>query len=283
MTDLRDPSANIEFPDAPPIEPTPEFLALCAQAGIEFEPGEVESLGRYLGLLIAGSGVMNLTAITDPAEAWVRHVFDSLTLLPMLAELPDVARIIDVGSGAGTPGIPLAIVCPHLQFTLLDATAKKCVFMRWCVDRLALENTAVAHNRAERAGQDRGLGNIPGMRESFDVVVARAVGRLAGLAELTVPLAAPGGHVLLIKGARAEEELEEAAHALAELRAVPAGIVPTPTGRVVILEKRSRTPRIYPRRDGEPSKKPLLAPGGPGGGPQGGSSGGSSDSSGKAI
>jgi 16S rRNA (guanine527-N7)-methyltransferase len=219
-------------------------------------------------LLEANASALNLTGVTEPEAAWERHVLDSLTLLPMVAELPEGARVLDVGSGGGLPGVPLAIVMPHLKFTLLEATGKKVEYLRAVARALGLKNLEVVQGRAETMGHDRGEkgvsgGRVGGFREGFDIVTARAVGRLAVLAELTVPFAKvvqgeePGGLVLLIKGQKAEEELEEAKEALHLLKVVHAATVDTPTGRVIVLEKRSATPKLYPRADGEPARRPL--------------------------
>lgn len=242
--------------------PTDEFLRAAADLGVEFEPGDLDRLAGFLAILLDANARTNLTAITDPAEAWLRHILDALTLLPMLAELSDGARVIDVGSGGGLPALPLAIVSPRLEFTLLEATGKKVAFLREAIADLGLGNARVIQARAEQAGQDRGARNPDGtrsggLREAFDAVTARAVGRLAVVAELTVPLAKPSGLVLLVKGRRADEELAEAAEALAILGARHAGTVDTPTGRVVVLEKSCLTPRTYPRRDGDPKRAPL--------------------------
>ncbi|MFG0259352.1 MAG: 16S rRNA (guanine(527)-N(7))-methyltransferase RsmG, partial [Phycisphaerales bacterium JB041] len=174
-------------------------------------------------------------------------------------------RLIDVGSGGGLPAIPLAIVSPHLRFTLLEATGKKCDFLRHAITELGLDNAEVLQSRAEAAGQNRGDRQPDGsrlnaIRETFDAATARAVGPLAVIAELTVPLIKPGGLAILVKGQRADEELEEAKQALHLLGAAHAGTVDTPTGRVVVLEKLRVTPRTYPRRDGEPKRAPLGVP-----------------------
>ena len=242
--------------------PTADFLSAAANLGIEFEPGDLDRLAHFLGLLLDANTRTNLTAITDPAEAWLRHILDALTLLPMLAELPEGSRVLDVGSGGGMPALPLAIVCPHLRFTLLEATGKKAAYLRETIGALALGNAEVVQARAETAGQDRGErrpdGTRPGaMREVFGAVTARAVGRLAMVAELTIPFAVRGGLVLLVKGQKADEELAEAAEAIRVRGAVHAGTVDTPTGRIVVLEKAMLTPRTYPRRDGEPKRAPL--------------------------
>lgn len=248
-----------------PLPPAPGFADQAAALGIEFEAGDLERLGLYLALLLETNKQFNLTAITDPAEAWTRHILDSLTLIPLLAEAPEGGTVIDVGSGGGLPGLPLAITMPHLRFTLLEATGKKVAFLRDAAAALGLANVEVVQGRAEELGQDRGrrveaAGRTErehSRRESYDVAVARAVGPMAVIAELTVPLVKVGGQVLLIKGQRAEEELAEAKQALYLLHAHHAGTVDTPTGRVVVLEKARPTPRAYPRKSGEPKRAPL--------------------------
>lgn len=233
--------------------------------GVSFAPGEVERLGLYLALLLDANTRMNLTAIRDAEEAWEKHILDALTLVPVLADLPTVEggslEIIDVGSGGGIPGLVLACVMPETRFTLLDATGKKCDFLRDAAAQLGLSNVTVLHDRAEKVGQDRGLkmgdGRVGGRRGRYDAVVARAVGRMAMLLELTVPLAKVGGLVVLTKGQKADEELDEAKGALHLLHAAHAGTVDTPTGRIVVIEKLRETPKAYPRGDGEPKKLPL--------------------------
>ncbi|MBX3388462.1 MAG: 16S rRNA (guanine(527)-N(7))-methyltransferase RsmG [Phycisphaeraceae bacterium] len=259
------PKLDVSGAAAIPLVPPPSFGEEVSRLGIEFEAGDVEKLGLYLALLLKANELQNLTAVRDPDDAWRRHILDSLTLLPLLAEFPESAGVIDVGSGGGLPGIPLAIVLPALRFTLLEATGKKCDFLNQVIARLELRNSVVLQGRSERVAHDRGIradskGTVShkgGHREAYDVVVARAVGRLASLAELTVPLCKIGGRVLLIKGERADEEVKEAEKALHTLKAVHIGTIETPTGRVIILEKRSATPRDYPRADGEPARSPL--------------------------
>ncbi|MEQ9095647.1 MAG: 16S rRNA (guanine(527)-N(7))-methyltransferase RsmG [Phycisphaerales bacterium] len=239
--------------DAPkePLPAPPEFLAQAAELGIAFEPGEVEKLGGFLALLLHANTRMNLTAIKDPAEAWQRHILDSLTLMAPLAELPAGATVIDIGTGGGVPGVPLAIVRPDLRFAMLDATAKKTAFVRAAMDVLGVEHSKVVTARAEAAGRD------PEHRDAYDAAIARAVGPMATIAELATPFVKPGGVALLIKGERAGEELENAKAALHMLLSHHAGTVETPTGRIVILEKMRPTPKAYPRGNGEPKRKPL--------------------------
>ena len=251
--------APIEFPAHidPPAVPD-AFLRACEEFGLAFEPGEVDRLAQFLGFLLEVNKSMNLTAIRDVDDAWIRHIFDALTLLPLLAELPDGATVADIGSGGGVPARPLAIVLPGLRFTLVEATGKKADFLSAAIAFLGLSNVTVVKDRAEVVGQD-----FRGHREAFDAVTARAVGRLPMLLELTVPLAkapereTPGGQVLLVKGQQAAEEVAEAKQALHMLHCAHAGTVETPTGRLVVIEKLRKTPRTYPRPVGEPKRAPL--------------------------
>lgn len=255
---------TLEFPREYPIAaPTPGFRKLCEGYGLELETGELERLARFLSLMLASNDVVNLTAITEPEEAWRRHIFDSLSLLPFfqemsesMAEVGQRLSVADVGSGGGLPAIPLAIVHPEVDFTLIESTGKKAMFLNHAIAELELPNVRVLKARAEEAGQD-----VRNHREAYDVVTARAVGRIIVLSELTAALAKVGGMVLLTKGAKAPEELAEASLALKKLGLTHAGTHETPTGRIVALEKVDQTPRTYPRRPGEPKRAPIGSSG----------------------
>ncbi len=240
-------------PTAPlaPLLPTEEFLREAGSYGIAFDEGDLEELGLYLALLLEANTRFNLTAITDPAQAWMRHLFDSLTLMPWLIEA-GAASVIDVGSGAGLPGIPLAVAMPGLRVALLEATGKKARFLREVAAALGLRNVEVIGERAETAGRDRAR-----HRERYDAAVARAVGTLPVVLELAAPLVRAGGHILAIKGAKAAQEIEEAAAALRLLRCEVVRTARTPTGTIVVVRKTAPTPRPYPRRPGEPKRSPL--------------------------
>lgn len=240
------------------LAPPERFLAEAERLGVAFEGQDLERLETYLALLRLANELMNLTSIVEPEAMWERHILDALTLLPLIAEAQEARtgdgalRVADVGSGGGAPGLPLAIVCPDVRFTLIESTGKKAMFLEDASAQLACGNVEVVSARAETLGQD------PAHRGAYDLVTARAVGRIAVVAELCVPLARVGGRVLLIKGRRAEEELEEARQALHRLHAQCVGVMDTPTGRIVVLEKQRETPASYPRRPGEPKKSPIM-------------------------
>lgn len=226
---------------------------LVNAAGATLSATQRAQLTEYLRLLLDATQRLNLTAITDPAEAEQRLIGESLALLEFLPG--DASSLIDIGSGGGIPGLPLAIARPQLNVTLLDATRKKVDFLRSTAEELGLRNIATLNGRAEELAQDRGR------RERYDVATARAVARLAVLVELTLPFVRVGGRVLLPKGAAAADELAEAAEAIRTLgghgELLPAGAGEL---RVIVIEKRRPTPTGYPRRTGLPHKRPIGVP-----------------------
>lgn len=219
--------------------------------GVDLSSSLGERMGAYLDRLLETNQSFNLTAVTSPDEAWTRHVADSLSLVPDLAELATGSRVVDLGSGGGLPAIPLALALPHLHFTLVESTGKKARFLADTADFLGLKNVVVSNERAEDFGQ--GVS-----RESFDAATSRALSRLPVLLELSLPLLRVGGIKLAIKGDQAEQEAEEAARALSLLGGQYVGCRRTPTGTVVRVLKIARTPARYPRVPGEPKRKPLL-------------------------
>jgi len=238
--------------DHVPLPVPSHVLEAAAKMEIAFEPGEPERLAAFLDLLLATNRRFNLTAITDPDSAWTRHILDSLSLLPVIASIGMPGRIADVGSGGGLPAIPLAILLPGTHVTLIESTGKKARFLREAVAALELSNVTVVTERAEVLGHDR-----EGFRERFPIVTARAVGPLPVLLELTTPLLSPGGCLLAIKGERAADELEASRPALTALLCTHEASIRTATGTIVVIRKGGRTPRIYPRRPGEPKRAPI--------------------------
>ncbi|MBL1217415.1 MAG: 16S rRNA (guanine(527)-N(7))-methyltransferase RsmG [Planctomycetes bacterium] len=237
------------------ISPVPvpdEFRQAADSFGIAFDDGDLDRLGQFLALLLDQTQRMNLTAIRDPDEAWIRHVFDSLTLLPLIHQF-GADTVADVGSGGGVPGIPLAICMPQVQVTLIEATGKKADFLRSVSRDLELGNVTVVADRTETLASYSGP-----LRNQFDVVTARAVGRLPVLLELTVPLARIGGYVLAVKGQQAAQEVSESRVALQHLRAEYVHTQETSTGQIVVIRKVGKTPKAYPRRPGEPKRAPLV-------------------------
>ena len=231
--------------------PPDRFLHLADEIGVAFDATDLDRFGHYLDLLLDATTRFNLTAIRDRGEAWVRHILDSLTLMPMLAALGAGDAVADVGSGGGAPGLVLAIALPDLRLTLIESTGKKARFLAETAEALALTNVTVVNQRAEDAGRD------PSLRHAHAAAMARALGPLPIALELVMPLVRPGGVGLFIKGAKAEEEVDASARATRLLRAAVLETIPTPTGRIVIVEQEATTPGEYPRRPGEPKRSPL--------------------------
>jgi 16S rRNA (guanine527-N7)-methyltransferase len=218
----------LPLPASTPLPVPSDLGARLAAVGVTVDAPTLARVGDYLARLLAMNEHVNLTAITDPDEAWTRHGFDALTLLPGLTSFRAGSRVIDIGSGGGVPGIVLALARPDLSFTLVESTAKKANFLVAVIEALGLANVTVRAERAEKLLAD-------GLRGTFDVCTARAVARLDALLPWTAPFVRPGGRVLLIKGQQAETELAEARKVLARTRAQLVRVVPTPTGRVVVL------------------------------------------------
>lgn len=200
-------------------------------SGIGVSTDAIALIGDYLARLLAMNEHVNLTAIENPEIAWERHAFDALTLVPALEKVPADGHLIDIGSGGGLPGIPLAIACPDLHVTLVESTQKKAAFLSAVASALGLSKVRVLAERAET------LATGP-LRGTFDVVTARAVARLSQLVPITAPFAKPGGRLLLIKGQKAPEELSEAARILVKQKTLHVETIVTPTGRIVVLQKK---------------------------------------------
>lgn len=225
--------------------------------GIALRSDQLSAFEVYREWLLTWNRRLNLTRITEPAEIEVRHFLDSLSCLSILDPLPTGTRLIDVGTGAGFPGIPLKIVIPGLDLGLLEARGKRARFLEAVVEALGLEPVEVIQARAEEVGQH------PDYRERYDVAVARAVGPLPILLELALPLVRVGGVVVAQRGTEAEAEAAGSASALEILGGEVDIIRPVQlpdtreTRYLVRVGKVSPTPPRYPRRPGIPRKRPL--------------------------
>lgn len=213
----------------------------------------IPRLAAFAELVLERNQVMNLTAITEPKDVAALHLLDSLSLI-RLAEL-EQGSVVDVGCGAGFPGVPLAIARPELTVTLLDSLGKRVDFLREACEALELKNTVCVHQRAEEFAETQ--------REQFDTAVSRAVAALPMLCELCLPLVKPGGRMLAMKSANSEEEINSAKKAIAilggKIEWVKDYTVPTTdvTHRIVSIQKVAPTPRKYPRRFAQIKKQPL--------------------------
>ena len=230
----------------------------AARLGINLDGEQAEQFQTYYDELTVWNATVNLTAVSGWEEVQTRHFLDSLaasTALPATV-LGGSDRLLDVGAGAGFPGLPLKIAFPRIDLALLEATAKKTAFLRHVVGTLGLEGVEVVTGRAEEEA------HRPEMRERFGAVVSRAVARLDVLAELCLPFCAVDGVMVAQKGPKVEEELRQAGKAIDILggRAKDRGMLITPPvgiGTLVVIEKQRQTPTHYPRRPGIPSKRPL--------------------------
>ena len=240
----------------------PGMQVLSEQAerlGLHLTGDQLGRFSRYTELLQAGNRRANLTAITEPEQVQVRHYLDSLTAVLAMREWPDGARVVDIGAGAGFPGVPLKIAFPGIRLTLAESVGKKTAFLRELVSELALDDVEVVTVRAED------LGRTEGYRGQFDVALARGVASLPALIEYALPLCKGHGHLLAWKGSDGPVEAKVSVNALKELGGKIAGLhsvnslsPPLPADRWIIsVEKVRRTPGRYPRRVGVPAKQPL--------------------------
>jgi 16S rRNA (guanine527-N7)-methyltransferase len=234
--------------------------------GIELNDAQVAAFGRFQAELLDWNQRMNLTSITDPAEIETKHFLDSLSCLlalprmdgrPIAAWLATSPKAVDIGAGAGLPGLALKIAWPGLRLTLLESTGKKCRFMQHVVDTLGLTDVAVVQARAEDFGQHAG-------RIAFDLAWARAVARLPTLLEYGLPLLKQGGWFVIQKGREPQEELASSGAALqmlgGRLHATLPVVVPGLEAErsLLIVAKAAKTPADYPRRAGVPERAPIL-------------------------
>lgn len=236
-------------------------LELFPESGkLSLSDGQIAQFAQFYEDMLEKNQVMNLTGITERREVIVKHYIDSLLPACLLPDFPKPnTRLLDLGSGAGFPGIPLAIAFPNLQLTLMDSLNKRIVYLTDEIVKLGLQNhTEALHARAEE------LARQAGQREAYDYCSSRAVARLAVLSEYCLPFVKVGGRMLAYKAGEIEEELSEAQFAIKKLGGKMDQVVsfslPDDAGKrsLVVIRKIKETPRIYPRKAGMPTKAPLM-------------------------
>lgn len=227
------------------------------ELGIEITNEQAEQFFKYYEMLVETNKVMNLTSIVDLDEVIIKHFIDSL-LVVKTANINKFDSMIDVGTGAGFPGIPLKIMFPHLKVTLLDSLNKRLNFLNSVIGELELKDICTIHGRAEDIGKDMNY------RETFDLCVSRAVANLSTLSEYCIPFISKGGSFISYKSEFSEEEKSNAGKAIDILggQIIKSEKVKLPFTEInrnfIIINKKKETPGKYPRKAGVPSKKPLI-------------------------
>ena len=224
---------------------------------ISLSDRQLQSFETYHALLAEWNSFMNLTAITEKSEVILKHFVDSLALLHYMDLSKQEYTLIDVGTGAGFPGIPLKIAVPSLQVTLVDSQQKRIRFLDTVIDALKLTGIRTIHSRAEDLGHDDAF------REKFDLCTPRALANLTVLSEYCLPFVKTGGYFIPYKSEKTESELKDAAHALlvlgGEVNEVYSYRLPASdlNRSLIMIQKKKGTPSKYPRKAGVPSKEPL--------------------------
>lgn len=229
---------------------------ISSEMGFSLSEKQLSQFMLYKDLLLEWNETINLTAITDQREIIIKHFADCISIGETLP-FQENATLIDVGTGAGFPGVPLKIVFPSLQVTLLDSLQKRVSFLDELVEKLELDDVSCIHSRAEDGGKN------PAYREQFDYCVSRAVANLAVLSEYCLPFVKEGGCFISLKGPDVEEEVEEAKNAIGILGGEIIGITPVAIPMsdlhhsLVFIKKIGQTPKQYPRKAGKISKNPM--------------------------
>lgn len=233
-----------------------EFYQLLIQQGIELTDRQKDQFERYFELLVEWNEKINLTAITEKNEVYLKHFYDSIA--PVLQGLIDnqELKLLDIGAGAGFPSLPMKIIYPQLDVTIIDSLNKRINFLKLLAEELKLDKVHFYHGRAEDLAQDKAF------RAQFDLVTARAVARMQVLSELTIPYLKVGGKLLALKASNAPEELNEAKNALnllfSKVQDNLSYALPNGDPRfITVVEKKKETPNKYPRKAGMPNKRPL--------------------------
>lgn len=230
------------------------LLEKTSTMGVRFSVEQMDKFYKYMNLLIEWNEKMNLTAIIEPNEIILKHFIDSITILK---DIKDGSTVVDVGTGAGFPGIPLSIMNPTLKITLVDSLNKRLIFLQEVINELDLKNVELVHARAEEFGRNKKY------REKFDVATSRAVANLATLSEYLLPLVKINGKAISMKAGNASQEIEDAKKAIKTLggninNIEEFNLPQSDIGRtIIIIDKIKGTPGKYPRKPGTPAKEPI--------------------------
>ncbi len=232
------------------------FQEHLKKEGIEITEKQLQQFEKYFHTLVEWNEKMNLTAITDQEEVYVKHFYDSITAA-FYFDFTNAFHLCDVGAGAGFPSIPLKILFPQIDVTIVDSLKKRITFLNHLASELELEGVSFYHDRAELFGRNEKF------RHKFDVVMARAVARTSVLSELCLPLLRTNGTFIAMKGSNVEEELSDAEDAIellgGKLQRIEHFSLPENNGErnIVIIDKKRKTPKKFPRKPGVPNKNPL--------------------------
>ena len=230
------------------------LLEKASTMGVRFSVEQMDKFYKYMNLLIEWNEKINLTAIIEPNEIILKHFIDSITILK---DIKDGLTVVDVGTGAGFPGIPLSIMNPTLKITLVDSLNKRLIFLQEVINELDLKNVKLIHARAEEFGRNKKY------REKFDVATSRAVANLATLSEYLLPLVKINGKAISMKAGNASQEIEDAEKAIKTLggninNIEEFNLPQSDIGRtIIIIDKIKETPGKYPRKPGTPAKEPI--------------------------
>ncbi|AKS68048.1 16S rRNA methyltransferase [Staphylococcus schleiferi] len=235
-----------------------EWLATQLGAhGLTLSDKQKQQFEKYYEMLVEWNEKINLTSITEEHEVYLKHFYDSVTP-SFYHDFNQPLSLCDVGAGAGFPSIPLKIMFPEIHVTIVDSLNKRIQFLNQLADTLELEGVRFVHDRAETFGKQEDY------RASFDIVTARAVARMSVLSELCIPLVKKQGLFLALKSSKGQEELDEARFAVGvlggKIRQIDTFTLPEDAGerQIITIEKRSQTPKKYPRKPGTPNKTPLV-------------------------
>lgn len=225
-----------------------------AKENVTLNDTQTSQFEKYYQLLIEWNEKMNLTAITEPTEVAIKHFYDSITFL-FYTDIKECGKVIDVGTGAGFPGIPLKIMRPDIQLTLLDSLNKRLIFLQEVCDNIGID-AEIIHKRAEEGGRDKNL------REKFDIATSRAVANMNTLSEYLMPFVKVKGKMVAMKGKNGAEELVNAKGAIKTLNGeiVKCNEFLLPNGderTIIVVNKKSHTPMQYPRQGGKIKNNPL--------------------------